>query len=44
MLTDRLLTVNEVIVSIQLLLEIVGVLVANLGHIEVNCIEPESPR
>ena len=29
---DRLLTINEVI------------LVVNLGHIQVNCKEPESPR
>ena len=35
LLTDRLLTINEVIVSIQLLLDIVGVLVVNLGPIEV---------
>ena len=42
LLTDRLLTINEVIVSIQLLWDIVGVLVVNLGPIEVNCKEPES--
>ena len=37
LLIDRLSTINGVIVSIQLVLEIVGVLVVNLGHIEVNC-------